>query len=905
LQNVTEELRTALADRYVIESELGEGGMATVYLAHDTKHNRKVALKVMKPELAAMIGAERFLKEIEVTANLQHPHILPLHDSGEAQGFLYYVMPFVEGETLRAKLDREKQFAIDDAVELARAICGALDYAHRQGVIHRDIKPENILLVEGQPQVADFGIALAVSQAGGTRLTETGLSIGTPQYMSPEQAMGDRELDARSDVYSVGAMLYEMLTGDPPYMGSTAQAIVAKVITEHAPPVTATRDTVPPNVASAVDKALAKLPADRFPSAAQFAEALGNPDFIVMTSAATAAAPVAQAGAGGRWKVAALALGVTTVVLAGLAARGWLQPDPVAPVIRSLTTFSEGQEMLDGVGVRLALSPDGQTVAYVGGSESGGQLLVRRRDQLEATPLQGTDGAANPFFSPDGRHLGYHINNLTALHTIPVAGGPPLALADSGVLGGYGSWSEDGWIYTDTNSGIGRIRAGGGPLELVVPLDTSIDETGHANPEPLPGGRGLLYRSRSGSAGPIGYVIMVLDFQSGERRHLMPGLQARYLPTGHLVVLRYDGVVAAVPFDLEDLALTGDPVSFFGGVRTRAFGAADLAFSLNGSVAYVPGGNVTAGNNGQPLWLERRDRSIEPVDTDWAITPAPLGGGGLAISPDGLFLAVGHTDVTTDLWVKRLPMGPLSRLTFEGEFNIRPVWAPGGRDLLYASNRNGRFALWQKRADGSGSAELLLEDELDIIEGLWSPDGTWLVYSTIELAEFDQDIYGIRPGVDSVPMPLVVTGFQESGPTISPDGHWLAYRSNESGRDEIYVRPFPNTDGGRWQVSKAGGTEPLWSHSGRELFYVDGTGSLVAVTVMADPSFSTGQETTLFDGSNPRWVDPSRRYYDVTSDDQRFVMVRTAGLAGGTSQSHVVIIDNWFEELREKMRTGG
>ncbi len=906
MQNVTEELRTALIDRYVIESELGEGGMATVYLAHDTKHNRKVALKVLKPELAAMIGAERFLKEIEVTANLQHPNILPLHDSGEASGFLYYVMPYVEGETLRAKLEREKQFAIEDAVELARAIAGALDYAHRQGVIHRDIKPENILLLEGQPEVADFGIALAVSQAGGTRLTETGLSIGTPQYMSPEQAMGDRELDARSDVYSLGAMLYEMLTGDPPYMGSTAQAIVAKVITEQAPPVTATRDTVPPNVAAAVHKALAKLPADRFHSAAQFAEALGNADFAAMTSAPIAGVVPAHSGASGsHWKIAALALGVTTVTLAALTVIDRLRPDPIAPVVRSLTTFPEGQELLDGVGVRLALSPDGQTMAYVGGGETGGQLLVRHRHQLEATPLQGTDGAANPFFSPDGRHLAYHQNNLSELHTIPVAGGPPITLADSGVLGGYGSWSDDGWIYTDTNNGIGRIPAGGGPLELVVPLDTSINETGHANPEPLPGGKGLLYRSRSGADGPVGYVIMVLDFQTGESRQLMPGLQARYLPTGHLAVLRYDGVVTAVPFDLDDLALAGDPVSFFGGVRTRAFGAADLAFSLNGSVAYVPGGNTTAGNRGEPLWLERRDGSTEPVDADWTITPTLGVGGGLAISPDGLLLAIAHTEATTDIWVKRLPTGPLSRLTFEGQSNLRPVWAPGGRDLVYVSNRTGRNALWQQRADGSGSARLLLEDELDISEGLWSPDGTWLIYSTFELAEFGQDIYGIRPGVDSVPRPLVVTDFQESGPTLSPDGRWLAYRSNESGRNEVYVRPFPNTDDGRWQVSRAGGAEPLWSHSGRELFYIDGAGSLVAVTVVADPNFSTGQETTLFDGSNPRWIDPIYRYYDVTADDQRFVMVRTAGLAGGTSQSQVVIIDNWFTELREKMRAGG
>jgi serine/threonine-protein kinase len=235
MPEITQQLKTALADRYVIEQELGAGGMATVYLAHDVKHNRKVALKVLRPELAAVIGAERFLKEIEVTANLQHPHILPLHDSGEADTFLYYVMPYVEGETLRDTIDREKQLSINDAVEITRSVAAALDYAHRKGVIHRDIKPENVLMHDGQPLIADFGIALAVSHAGGTRLTETGLSIGTPHYMSPEQAMGDRELDARSDVYSLGAMLYEMLAGDPPYMGNTAQAIVAKVITEKAP----------------------------------------------------------------------------------------------------------------------------------------------------------------------------------------------------------------------------------------------------------------------------------------------------------------------------------------------------------------------------------------------------------------------------------------------------------------------------------------------------------------------------------------------------------------------------------------------------------------------------------------------------------------------------------------------
>ena len=283
-QGITAQLSTALVGRYKIEKHIGEGGMATVYLAHDLKHDRKVALKVLRPELAAVIGAERFLNEIKVTANLQHPHILPLHDSGNAENFLFYVMPYIEDDTLRDKLDREKQLGIEEALEITKGIASALDYAHRQGVIHRDIKPANILMHEGQPMIGDFGIALAVSQASDQRLTETGLSIGTPHYMSPEQAMGDQEPNSRSDIYSLGAVLYEMLTGEPPHSGSTAQAIVAKVLTSKPSPVRDTRDTVPMHVDAAIAKALQRMPADRFATASAFADALGNPGFTAATT---------------------------------------------------------------------------------------------------------------------------------------------------------------------------------------------------------------------------------------------------------------------------------------------------------------------------------------------------------------------------------------------------------------------------------------------------------------------------------------------------------------------------------------------------------------------------------------------------------------------------------------------
>src|SRR5688572_17895579 len=329
MSTVAERLATALGDRYRIERELGQGGMATVYLAEDLKHKRKVALKVLKPELAAVLGADRFVQEITTTASLQHPHILPLFDSGTADGFLFYVMPFIQGETLREKLNRETQLGVDEAVRITTDVADALQYAHEQGVIHRDIKPENILLANGRPMVADFGIALAVSAAAGGRMTETGLSLGTPHYMSPEQATADKDLTGRSDIYSMGSALYEMLTGNPPHVGASAQQIIMKIIADTPRPVTELRRAVPPNVAAAVAKSIEKLPADRFETARAFAEALKNPSFT------TATAFTASGAAAGGWKQrAAIPLAFTSIALLVAAGWGWLRAEPVAPVAR-------------------------------------------------------------------------------------------------------------------------------------------------------------------------------------------------------------------------------------------------------------------------------------------------------------------------------------------------------------------------------------------------------------------------------------------------------------------------------------------------------------------------------------------------------------------------------------------
>ena len=389
-------LQVALADRYRIESEIGAGGMATVYLAQDLRHDRKVALKLLRPELSAVIGAERFLAEIKLTANLQHPHILPLFDSGEADGFLFYVMPFVEGESLRSRLNREKQLPMADAIRIATEVASALDYAHRHGVVHRDIKPENILIHDGRALVADFGIALAASKAGGNRMTETGMSLGTPHYMSPEQAMGEREITARSDVYAIGVVLYEMLTGDPPFSGSTAQAIVARVLTESPRPILPQRHTIPPHVEAAVMTALEKLPADRFGTAAEFAEALaGRGTVPTLRTTAASAVPGAKTEAKPRWDAVKLALLAGVLIAGAAAAWGWLRPGP-APVVNRFSVYM----------------PPEQGLAAVNLTDSESSMSVPRRRARGSG--SGSTISSTPRRSPEPRREPHRSSHPTA-----------------------------------------------------------------------------------------------------------------------------------------------------------------------------------------------------------------------------------------------------------------------------------------------------------------------------------------------------------------------------------------------------------------------------------------------------------------------------------------------------------
>ncbi|HTK40788.1 MAG TPA: protein kinase, partial [Gemmatimonadales bacterium] len=784
-------LQTALAGRYQLDRELGAGGMATVYLAQDVRHARRVAVKVLRPELSAVIGAERFLGEIKLTANLQHSHILPLFDSGEADSFLFYVMPFVEGETLRTRLNREKQLPVAEAVRIATEVASALDYAHRHGVVHRDIKPENILLHDGQAMVADFGIALAASKASGDRMTETGMSLGTPHYMSPEQAMGEREITARSDVYALGAVLYEMLTGDPPFTGSTAQAIVARVVTESPRPLLPQRHTIPPHIEAAVLTALEKLPADRFGTASEFAEALATPTYTAPATAptvATPAAPIPTRARASSW-VTAVAVAVAAIATAA-ALWSWFRPKP-APMVNRFSLLLRPAEALrpSPTASNIAISPDGTKLVYIGPAEGGTRLWLRDHDKLRPTPIPGTEGVVSPFFSPDGRQLGF-IRNGRTVRILSLEGGPPLTLSDS-INSSGGDWGTDGYVYIEVDSGLARIRATGGPLEPLYKFSRERRDIGTEWPNVLPGGRGLVFRLRRAGQTPSEFDIMGMTLPGGQARPLMRGIYARYAASGHLLVVTADGKLLAVPFDPVKVELKGSPVALLEGLRSSPF-EVNLAVSANGTLVYASGGSS---GSTRAMWVTR-DGVAAPVDATWD----PQGTiQSVALSKDGKTLAVSLVrGAATDVWVKQLPGGPFSRVTFGDSAHFRASWAADGRSLLYLTDRgSGAGYAAEARADGTGAPRpLSMFSPYNFVHVIESHDGRWILLRRSVGEVGNGDIFAMKRG-DTTLVPLLNSPAREVSPALSPDGRWLAYESDESGTSEVYVRPFPDVASAR------------------------------------------------------------------------------------------------------------
>ena len=866
----------ALAGRYRIERELGAGGMATVYLAHDEKHDRKVAIKVLKPELAAVLGAERFVVEIKTTASLQHPHILPLFDSGTADGFLFYVMPYIQGETIRDKLNRETQFGVEEAVRFAREVADALDYAHRNGVIHRDIKPENILLHDGRAMVMDFGIALAVSAAAGGRMTETGLSLGTPHYMSPEQATAEKEITPRSDVYSIASVLYEMLAGQPPHVGGPAQQVIMRIITEDARPVSDFRRNVPPNVVAALAKALEKLPADRFESAKAFGEALGNATF------AASGAQLSLAGGAARrrpWYASpipyALALAAALAVIALQATRG-------APAAARPVKFVV-KPPPDGLGAdrqySTSISADGHRIAFIARIGNTRRIHVQDLGSLEAQPVQGTEEAMYFALSPDGRELVFQLP-ADGIRRVSIEGGAvtnvPLPEGLSKLQASGVTWSGQTVVVSLAGvSGIVLVPATGGPARRVAVTKDGKPCRCVRRTMLSPDGTHLLL------AGPSAYAVPI---EGGEVQDL--GVAAETIVgirDDLLLYLTADGRLMAAPINLRTLKV-GTPAP----IETRLIPGSSAALAANGTLLMLTGASAT-----QLQLMDERGNGTA-IGAQMSATATIMFP---RFSPDFTRIAVSATeraDVGSAIAIIDITSSTMTRLTTDGQSD-RPEWSPDGRRVLFRRlfDDTRHEEIWWQPFDRSAAAEPLQRQTAEDYrsEGMLSPDGKWLLYRTLA-ARTGRDIWYRAMSGDTTSKPFEATPFDELMPRFSPDGRWVAYTSNETGAPEVFVRPFPGP-GGRTQISTAGGTEPVWAPDGRRIFYISGS-DLTSATLTTGSVLAVASRERLFSPNNiPGNIHAN---FDVAKDGRHFLMVRSVG-----NESDLTVVLHWLDDVKRRV----
>ncbi len=864
MADILSRLQAGVADRYRVDRAIGQGGMATVYLADDLRHGRKVAIKLLTPELGAIIGGERFLSEIRVTANLQHPHILGLIDSGETDGLLYYVMPYVEGETLRARLDRERQLPVHEALRITREVGNALDYAHRRGVIHRDIKPENVLLLDGQAMVADFGIALAASRAGGSRLTETGLSLGTPSYMSPEQAGGERDLDARSDQYSLACMLYEMLAGQPPHTGPTVQAVIAAVLTREPEALDVVRTTVPTHVSDAVSIALAKLPADRFESTAQFLSALEQAG---PTTGATSRRATSARGAAPRptsMRTAVVAAAAMAALVLGVVG-GWIahssRPSPRPP--RYLFTI-EG-DRTHALGDVAALSPDGRTLVYWASNDDRWMLYARALDNLQARTIV-TFAASEPtswvlFFSPDSRQVVFATNS--ALRRVPLDGAEPVTITTlkNGLDLVGGVWTDDGEIVFSLGGEVMRVPAAGGVPKPLVRHGADSAASLHSLAA-LPGGDRVLCARAVGANVAVG----VLTLATGAFHVTTPGTSPSYVAPDQLVFGRVDGSVWRQPFDLRSGDTTGPATRIGQSAIVRFEASTHVSASRTGVVSWVTSQSTEA-------LLQLSDNGVAPRTL---LLHARMWSPRL--SPTARQIVFAKYDATkpvlADLWLFDVASGTDQRLSSGGverrDFNDA-TWSRDGRWLVMSANDSTGPPvkhLYLMPADGSAPPRKLLEREGTQWPSDFSPDGKWVVFTDRPDGNL-RSIWAAPVDGSSAPRALVKTPYNAAAGRISPDGKWLAFHAEDTGQNEVYVQPLPGP-GPRVRISTAGGRMPVWSRGGSELYYATST-ALEIATVSAGAEFTVTSRRQSLPVIFPDFSEHAQ--YDVSADGKRVVLL--------------------------------
>jgi serine/threonine-protein kinase len=879
---------------YEILEPLGEGGMGKVYRARDAKLGRDVAIKVVAegfghdPERAA-----RFQREAHLLASLNHPHIATVYGLEEANGSHLLVMELVEGETLARRL-KSGPLPVPEALSAARQIADALQAAHEKGIIHRDLKPANIAFTaDGVVKVLDFGLAKEVETVPQTDLgnsptitlgaTTAGVILGTAAYMAPEQAKG-RQADKRSDVWAFGCVLYEMLTSKRAFEGEDVSDTLAAVLRGE-PDWVALPVNLAPALILLIQNCLQKDRRDRIAD-------ISTAHFLL----SNLSHPALDGGSLQTERRLPLWRRVPAAAVSGLfgaavaVAVVWLSSNPDSPRVSRLEIApSQGEPIIVNQATRAAaITPDGTRVIY---SSVNNTLVVRALDQLQATSLTGLGvSPQGVFVSPDSQWIGFSSDGNRHLKRVPITGGPPIRLAilDGPINGG--TWGPDDTIVFSTanqETGLQRIGAGGGEPAVLTRPNRAGGEADHIWPEFLPGGFAILFTVRPMTGNFDDAQIAVLDLRTGSWRMLIQGgTDAHYVSSGHLVY-GAGGALRAVAFDLANLAVAGTPVAAVPEVFTHDTGAVDVAVAHDGTMVYVPGS--FSADQRTLVWVDRigRDEPIQGAPT--RVTDL------VRFSPDGTRVALEVRDERNnenDIWIWDLARDAHTRLTFDPYDDVRPVWAPDGRRILFGSMRDGVNGIFSQAADGTGSVERLTKSPHD--QGPSSTDGTRLVFGqTVPTL----DIMMVTLDAERRVQPLVQTSFAERRGEISPDGRWLAYESNESGRFEIYVRPFPDVNSGRWQVSTAGGSRPLWAKDNSELFFAAATGALMAVpTERGSPTWKAGTPVKLFDW--PTFASVPTSYY-ASHDGQRFLMIKRLDSSAQTSApSNLIVVQHFDEELK-------
>jgi Tol biopolymer transport system component len=877
---------------YEIVGPLGAGGMGEVYRARDTRLGRDVAVKVLPSHLSgAPELRQRFEREARAVSSLNHPHICTLHDVGREGGTDYLVMEMVEGETLGHRLERGPLPA-EQVLKLGIEIADALERAHRSGIVHRDLKPGNVMLTKAGAKLMDFGLARATGMSGsapGQALSQTptvtqpltaeGTIVGTFQYMAPEQLEG-KEADARSDLWALGTVLYEMATGKKAFEGRSQASLIAAIMNSEPKPISALAPMSPPALDRLVKACLAKDPDERLQAAHDVRLQL---EWIRDAgSQAGLPAPV-LAKRKGRERLAWIVAGVMTLVVvagAALSLPGLLRRPAEAPLMRFAVTAPEGVNMQEDPPFS-AISPDGRAVVFVAADSSGAVgLWVRPIGSLAAQTMSGTDNATFPFWSPDGRFVGFFADGK--LKKVAVSGGAPEVLCDA-ADGRGGAWSKDGTIlFAPVAAGpIHRISADGGePVEVMRP-DSAKGETGLRWPEFLPDGKHYLFVALPERQGSFDVYLGSLGSQD---RRLLLGSEAApvYVPPGILVLVR-NGRLMAQRFDPRRLRTVGAAVPLGEAPPpSLSSGARAVSASATGILAHPEVGLP----NTRLEWLDRTGKVLGTV-------PLPAGRYEyMSVSPDGQRLAVGRRSSATavDLWTVELARGVASRFTFGGRgVASNPVWSPDGRWIAYNANPTGSFDIYRKAANGAEEPEVLHRSAA-LFKNLsqWTHDGRYLIFGQPDAAT-GWDVWALPVEGDRKPMPVLRSRFNEYSGAVSPDGKWIVYTSDESGRQEAYVQSFP-TLGNKHQISTGGALFAAWSSDGREIALASPEGTLMVASVTTAPSFAVRPPRPLF-RPPPNGINAT-----ATPDFQRILL---SVAVGGASAPSLVLELNWMSALKK------